>query len=113
MCPLECNQLLFKTSLSSYQLNGNFFINSLNENVRADFIKRSIDANTIRESLVGVNVFYESLSYAYSNELPKMDIVSLLGSIGGNLGLFLGVSVFTLCEMIEVLMEVFYVLKKK
>ena len=112
LCPLECNQLLFKTSLWSYQLNGNFYINSLNENIRADFVKRTIDANTIRESLVGVNVFYESLSYTDSNELPKMDIVSLLGSIGGNLGLFLGVSVFTLCEIIEVLMEVFYVFKK-
>jgi hypothetical protein len=37
-----------------------------------------------------------------------MNIVALLASIGGNLGLFLGLSVFSLCEMIEVTMEIFF-----
>jgi hypothetical protein len=34
-----------------------------------------------------------------------MDIVGYLGSIGGTLGLFLGISVFSLCELIHVLVE--------
>ena len=38
--------------------------------------------------------------------MPLFDIVSLLGSIGGNLSLFLGVSVFSLCEIVEVIIEI-------
>jgi hypothetical protein len=34
-----------------------------------------------------------------------MDIVGFLGNVGGTLGLFLGISVFSLCELIHVLVE--------
>jgi hypothetical protein len=41
------------------------------------------------------------------------DLVSLLASIGGNLGLFLGMSVFSLAEIVEVIIEIVFVLKKR
>jgi len=72
-----------------------------------------VDATTAKNSFVRANIFYNSLSYKETNELPQMDLVSLLGSIGGNLGLFLGVSVFSLAEIVEVLIEIYYVIKKK
>jgi hypothetical protein len=34
-----------------------------------------------------------------------MDVVSLLGNIGGNLGLFMGVCLFSLGEMVVTLIE--------
>ena len=55
------------------------------------------------------NIFYNSLSYDLSIESPQMDWVSLLASIGGNLSLFLGVSVFSLCELIEVGIEIYFI----
>lgn len=70
-----------------------------------------MDATTAKNSFVGVNVFYESLSFIESSESPQMGIVSLLASIGGNLGLFLGVSLFSLAEIVEVIIEIFYILK--
>ena len=41
-----------------------------------------------------------------------MDWVNLLASIGGNLSLFLGVSVFSVCEIIEVLIEIYFIKNK-
>jgi hypothetical protein len=41
-----------------------------------------------------------------------MDLVALVASIGGHLSLFLGVSVFSLCELVEVALEVFFTFKK-
>jgi hypothetical protein len=38
-------------------------------------------------------------------------MISLLGAIGGNLGLFLGASMFTLSEMVEVAIALFISLK--
>jgi len=37
----------------------------------------------------------------------------MLASIGGNLGLFLGVSVFSLCEIVEVALEIYFVKRAK
>ena len=38
-----------------------------------------------------------------------MDIAALLGNIGGNLGLFLGMSMLSVCEIIEILIEIFLI----
>jgi len=38
-----------------------------------------------------------------------MDFVALIAAIGGNLGLFLGVSAFSLCEMIQVVIEIYFI----
>ena len=84
-----------------------------NPNLVKDFKNRTIDAEVARESIVSVIVFYESLSYTLTTEIPQVDIVSLLGSIGGNLSLFLGVSFFSLCEIFEVAIEMFYALKNR
>jgi hypothetical protein len=42
-----------------------------------------------------------------------MDGVYLLGSIGGNLGLFLGISVFSICEVVQVVIEIIFVFKQQ
>ena len=115
VCPLECNQTLYKTTYSFSQLNANKYIDYIlnNPNLVKDFKNRTIDAEVARESIVSVIVFYESLSYTLTTEIPQVDIVSLLGSIGGNLSLFLGVSFFSLCEIFEVAIEMFYALKNR
>ena len=69
--------------------------------------------NTAKESVVEVGIFYDSVSYTISTETEKFDLVALLASIGGHLGLFLGVSIFSICEMIEVLIEILYLKKKQ
>ena len=114
-CPLECNQTEYKTSLSSYQLIGNQFVSKIEKNQRIakDFLNRTLDSTTVEKSFVRINIFYDSLSYTLTTESPEMNFISLLASIGGNLGLFLGVSVFSICELIEMIIEIFFILKNK
>ena len=111
LCPLECYHTFYKISSSSFKLVGYDYISAIkkNPNLSADFLQRPIDATTVRESIAKVNIFYDSLSFIESKESPQMDGVSLLGSIGGNLGLFLGVSLFSICELIEIVIEYFYI----
>ena len=115
LCPLECNQTLFKTSISLSQLNGEYALSIFRPKFVSDFINRTIDSIKARESIVKVNIFYESLFYTESYEWPQMNAVSLFASIGGNLGLFLGVSVFSICEIVEFIIVMFflYIEKKK
>ena len=109
-CPLECDQSFYKSSLSSSQLTqNNIGLNSFSPNIESDFISRSLD----EKSLIQAHIFYDSLSYTLTTELPQWDAITLFGSIGGNLGLFLGVSVFSLCELVEVTVEIFFNLKQR
>jgi len=114
LCPLECNQTLYKTLITTNQLNGNdVYVMKIKNNSKlaSDFINKTIDSKNARKSFVRVSVFYQSLSYTLSNESPQMDGVALLGSIGGNSSLFLGVSLFSLCEIIELIMELMFIRK--
>ena len=107
-CPLECNLTEYKTALTSYTLLGDFLAKIIRENpdLSADFVTKKINADTALESVASVNIFYESLSYTISTESPQLDIIGLLASIGGNLGLFLGVSLLSVCELFEVLIKI-------
>ena len=115
LCPLECEQAFYKKSISFNRLNGDAFISHIkkNQNLSLDFVDRQIDSINARESFVSVKVLYESLSNTLTSESIQMDRISLFGSIGGNLGLFLGVSLFSLWEIIEVFIEIYYNLKRR
>ena len=114
LCPLECNLTEYKTSSSSKRLLGDLYYEYIrrNKNLTSDFVTRPLNKDTVAESISVVNIFYDSLSYHLSTETPKLDIIGLLASIGGNLGLFMGVSLLSICELVEILFQV-YVSKKE
>ena len=111
LCPLECNITQFETSVTSTKFLGDFYADYIknNKNLSVDFDSKIIDATN---SIVSINIFYDSLSYTLSTESPQMDLVSLLANIGGNLGLFLGESLLSFCELIEVAFEILQLLTK-
>jgi hypothetical protein len=117
LCPLECNQTEIKTPFTFNHLNGDILMDVLSRriNLVKDFSidEKKLNSDRAKESVVRVNIFYDSLSYTMSTESPKMDVVSLLSNIGGNLGLFLGVSLISVCELIEALIEIFFAFRTK
>ena len=113
MCPLECNKTEFKTSLSTVRLIGETYAKYINENknLSSDFSYKPLSAEQAEKSFLNVRISYDSLSFTLSTESPKLDLVSLLANIGGTLGLFLGVSALSLCELVEILIDIYYVRK--
>lgn len=108
---IDCNiEVRFNTKVSSTQLIGDLYAEFIrkNRNLSEDFVMRNINAQTARESFVKVNIFYESMSRTLSIDTPKMDIVSLLSSMGGILGLLLGMSTFSFWEVLILLIEILY-----
>ena len=113
-CPLECYFDQFETSLSFIELIPNFeydFLMSNSSTLTSDFVKTKIDFEVVSKSFVYFNIFYKSLSYDISTESPQMNLVTLISNIASNLGLFLGVSVFSVFEPIQVLIEIYFYLK--
>ena len=112
-CPLECNSTKFTYSLSFNELNVLSYVDLIQSNFSFDFVKRQVDGQTAKSSIVSLNVYYDSLAYTVLAESPQMDVISLVANIGGNLGLFLGVSLFSLGEILTTLFEIYYVRKEK
>ncbi len=100
--------------MSFNELYGDSYKDIINErkSLRKDFEATNLTAEKARKSFTIINAYYDSLTYTQMTESPQMDIIALLASIGGNLGLFLGVSVFSLCELIVVFMEIYFIRTK-
>ena len=109
LCPLECNRTDFTYTVSEIDLMGDLTVDFIKENTNlaSDFVTVPINELTAQKSVSQISIFYYSLTYTLLTETPRMDIVGLLASIGGNLGLFMGVSVLSFCELIDVLIEIF------
>ena len=67
-----------------------------------DFFTQEISSNLTEMSFVSLSIYLEALSYEYIYEAPKISVKDLLANIGGNLSLFLGLSIFTLFKLIEI-----------
>ena len=105
-CPLECNSTEFKLSTTSQAYTGKMFeyIVRGTPEFASDF-KSAITTETASNKFVQLNLYYDTLSYTTSSDTPSMDIVAFLGNVGGTLGLFLGVSALSVCELIHVIVE--------
>ena len=77
----------------------------------AQFNGRPLNSDTALKSFVRVLISYDTLSYELTTESAKMEIVDLLANVGGNLGLFMGVSVLSLCEILQAFIEICFYLK--
>jgi hypothetical protein len=126
-CPLECDKMIFSTVYSQLnkmskerarlyyvqskfirsQIQPAFIANNNNKNDDDDDDDISLELyDLITRSIVRFNVFYDSLSLLEVNEKPNFTIVDLISSMGGTFGLFLGISILSLLELVEFVYEV-------
>ena len=114
LCPLECNQSSFEVTLSTTDIIPEYFAAKVQEKAKSlNVTNRTLSLEEIKNSIIKFNIFYQSMSYTVSTESPSLDIISLLAYIGGTLGLFLGISVLTFVEFVEIALAfIFRVLKQ-
>ncbi|CAF1113979.1 unnamed protein product [Brachionus calyciflorus] len=109
-CPVDCYKIdyLYDINLTDYPTE--YYFNTIvqQSNIKDLFDNTTITYEKFKESLLLVNVFYKDLSYTLLEEIPSKHLSDILGEIGGQIGLFLGVSVLTLFEPLEFFIEVIY-----
>jgi len=115
-CPLECNsgEYQIATSFSQYptrQYAENSLIN--NPIIASKFPNGTLNYEIIKQSVLSLNVFYDTLSYTEYIESPKLEIFDLVSNIGGIIGVFVGASLLSVFEIVEVAIEILAVLFKK
>lgn len=118
-CPLECQSSLYAVSLSNNEYPTNSYID---ESLVArpmyfeDVYRESVGNITytkVRECFTSVFIYFETLAIEQVNEQEMFDTFGLISNLGGTFGLFLGVSILTLVEFIEMVAFLFYTVFKK
>ena len=72
-----------------------------------------IDSNFLKKNFLNLNIFYRQLSYEYIQQQKAYDIFSLICDIGGSMGLFIGASMLTVVEVIDLLLGQTPLFRKK
>ena len=102
-CPLECNQTAFGLSLTSSDIMPEYYSNIIQEKAKSlNITNETWSLEEVKNNIITFNIYYDTFSYSITTETPSLDVIGLLAFIGGTLGLFLGVSVLTTVELIEI-----------
>ena len=107
MCPLECesSKLDISTSSSTFPTRSFYELYKENKYFKELFQSESITYDDLRESILEVNIYYETFKYTKTGESPVSTIIDLVSNIGGTLGLFIGISLLSLVEILEIIAE--------
>ncbi|XP_075257927.1 epithelial sodium channel subunit beta-2-like isoform X2 [Convolutriloba macropyga] len=114
-CNLQCEDRQFSTRVSASEWPTMFYLYYMTSLLQESgspeiqkFINKVIRSreyttehlmSSIRKDFARVELYFESLSFQKNEELPKYRLSALFGTLGGNLGLWLGWSVLTLFEV--------------
>ena len=100
-CPLECETVSYDVEMSSLDIETNHGL----------FTRFNKSIEKYRD-LVFLNVYFANSKYTKLEQTPKTSVIELISNLGGALGIFLGFSVFSLIEIVEVIAQVIIALVK-
>lgn len=115
-CPLECDTIAYYISTSSANFPSNTYVDRIidDSKIKSKYpAGYNLSSDNLKNSLLAFNIYYQDLSYSEITQIPKSDIIDLVSGMGGLLGLFIGVSFLSFAEVIEVILEIIFILFEK
>lgn len=108
-CPIQCKTYKYSTKLSFSEFFTNWYFDLFEKRDLASFGS----AEQLKKNVLLVNFYYDDTSIIKIIERPLWNIFSILSTIGGNLGLFVGISILSLAEIVELISRLFFLFLKK
>ena len=111
-CPLECEETIYNHALSSADYpteNGYQILKSDHHFSRYN----NLTFEKFKERSLMVKIFYSKLSYLTVSQIKKVEFMELLATIGGLLGFFIGMSLLSFMEFVEIIIEVMLIVMTK
>uniref|UniRef100_A0A914DJB1 Uncharacterized protein n=1 Tax=Acrobeloides nanus TaxID=290746 RepID=A0A914DJB1_9BILA len=106
-CSIECDRWTYSTSNSydfGYSPGAYEWFNDRSPNWTEEYVKNNF---------VALNIYYKELTYSYFEQLQGSDLVVLFSNIGGNMGMFVGMSLLSCTEVIIFLSKISWILFSK
>ncbi|KAL5012168.1 hypothetical protein ScPMuIL_010719 [Solemya velum] len=101
-CRNPCQETKYVTTASYSQFGSNF----INDVLRQKDILP--DEGYVRNNIIGVRIYYDSLLETETVQFPELTMEGILGNFGGLMGLFLGASLLSLSEILELVFLLIY-----
>ncbi|ESO09375.1 hypothetical protein HELRODRAFT_168356 [Helobdella robusta] len=109
MCPPPCKENIYKTSISSSKWPA-----KNTKDLMASFIDKICRVAEHEDKSCNIDIkdcgmlfiYFETLSHLIVEESPSYEFHQLLSDIGGVLGLYIGFSLLTIVEFIELIFEI-------
>lgn len=118
LCPYECESISFDLSISYTQFHSQlYYQNTLknNENLVDIFGVNSTDEITYElfsSQVLAMFIYFNKIATTEISETPSVSIASLLANIGGTLGLFIGVSLLSFVEFVDLTINIAIILHR-
>ncbi len=65
---------------------------------------------SLKNTVLMVNIFYDQMFYYKTSEETKVKLETLIATIGGHFGLFLGVTILSFVELVELILNLIYLI---
>jgi len=113
LCPIECDTVTYDTSVSySSWPTYDFYITNIELGTFSSLVN-NLSYENASKSFACASIYYKEIKYTEITESPSMLLVDLVGAIGGMLGLFLGFSLMVMIELVELVIEFWFIVAKK
>ncbi|CAF0907174.1 unnamed protein product [Brachionus calyciflorus] len=115
-CPLECNTVRYNLIKSEGRYPSPVYAKDLKNNpriVRMYNNRTNITLEELRENTLAINIYYEKLKQTEIEENESMSTEILISGIGGTFGLFLGISLLSFFEFVELLVSIICIFLNK
>jgi amiloride-sensitive sodium channel subunit alpha/amiloride-sensitive sodium channel subunit gamma len=121
-CSSRCEERYFSKSTSSLQWPHDEYLqqvllndicNKRNRTDSSDQICNTIDQKEVSSNFLAVVIYFEDLDYEVIIEEQLYNTLRFLSDIGGAMGLYIGASVLTYVELLQLALEVFLLCKRK
>ena len=114
-CPLECTSVKYDVSLSSLDYpNSKAFEVIFNDKKTfarlQSLYNQTLTFDVFKKSFVSLNIYYPYVQYTKITEMPKITSSGVFSSVGGSLGMFVGFSIFSVLESLEIVIRMVKIL---
>jgi hypothetical protein len=113
LCPAECESVRYTPRVSSDKYPTPNYGRSMLSNPRVAALfsdPSNVTTGELSESVLAVKIYMSEMRYTSVTEVASLTWDQLAANVGGYLGLFMGVSVLSLVELIEITLHIFYIM---
>ncbi|KAH9491445.1 hypothetical protein Btru_032202, partial [Bulinus truncatus] len=114
-CNEPCGEKQYQHSISSRQWPSKSYagmlVNLVCRNRRDDDLCKDLMNKTLDEvtkEFIKLNIYYQDLNFEFLSETPSYEVAQFLSDIGGTIGLWIGLSVIGMCEIVYLLVQLIF-----
>ena len=99
-CQIPCHEIRYHKTLSFLKWPNDHLLPEYKRKISGINKSTNISANFLRSSLFAVSVYFDEMAAEIITEVPEWTATKFISDIGGQMGVWLGASVFSVIELL-------------